>query len=40
MDAHRTARYTIDRFGLNEDIDDIVNEWFEMAKDKYAYDVI
>ena len=40
MDAHRTARYTIDRFGLSEDIDDIVNEWFEMAKDKYAYDVI
>lgn len=40
MDAHRTARYTIDRFELNEDIDDIVNEWFEMAKDKYAHDVI
>lgn len=33
MDAHRTARYTIDRFGLSEDIDDIVNEWFEMAKE-------
>ena len=28
MDAHRTARLTIDRFGLSEDIVDIVNEWF------------
>ena len=40
MDAHSTARYTIERFGLNETIDNIVDEWFEMAKDKYSNEVI
>ena len=32
LGAERAAIYTIERFGLNEDKDDIVREWIEMAK--------
>ena len=32
LGAERAAVYTIERFGLNEDKDDIVREWIEMAK--------
>ncbi len=39
MDADRSARYTIERFGLNETVDEVVSEWFDMVKDKYAYEV-
>ena len=36
----RAAVYTIERFGLNEDKDDIVREWIEMAKKEYATEVV
>lgn len=39
MGADRAAKYTIERFGLNETVDDIVAEWFHMVKDKYACEV-
>ena len=36
MGAYRTAVYTIERFNLkNETPEDLVNEWFEMAKVEY-----
>ena len=40
LDAERAAVYTIERFGLNEDKDDIVREWIEMAKKEYATEVV
>lgn len=33
------ARYTIDRFGLEENVGDIVGEWNEMAAQKYRNEV-
>lgn len=40
LGAERAAVYTIERFGLNEDKDDIVKEWIEMAKKEYATEVV
>ena len=40
LGAERAAVYTIERFGLNEDKDDIVREWIEMAKKVYATEVV
>lgn len=40
LGAERAAVYTIERFGLNEDKDDIVREWIEMAKKEYATEVL
>lgn len=40
LGAERAAVYTIERFGLNEDKDDIVREWIEMAKKEYATEVV
>ena len=40
LGAERAAVYTIERFGLNEDKDDIVWEWIEMAKKEYATEVV
>lgn len=40
LGAERAAVYTIERFGLNEDKDDIVSEWIEMAKKEYATEVV
>lgn len=40
LGAERAAVYTIERFGLNENPDDIVREWIEMAKEEYATEVI
>lgn len=40
MGAERAAVYTIERFGLNENPDDIVREWINMAKKEYAVDVV
>ena len=34
-----TAHYTIERFHLDEDPADIMNEWRHMAEEKYAWDV-
>ena len=40
LGVERAAVYTIERFGLNEDKDDIVREWIEMAKKEYATEVV
>ena len=40
LGAERAAVYTIERFGLNEDKDDIVREWIEMAIMEYATEVV
>lgn len=40
LGAERAAVYTIERFGLNEEKDDIVREWIEMAKKEYATEVV
>lgn len=40
LGAERAAVYTIEQFGLNEDKDDIVREWIEMAKKEYATEVV
>ena len=40
LGAERAAVYTIERFGLNEDKNDIVREWIEMAKKEYAKEVV
>ena len=40
LGAERAAVYTIERFGLNEDKDDIVRDWIEMAKKEYATEVV
>ena len=40
LGAERAAVYTMERFGLNEDKDDIVREWIEMAKKEYATEVV
>ena len=40
LGAERAAVYTIERFGLYEDKDDIVREWIEMAKKEYATEVV
>lgn len=40
LGAERAAVYTIERFGLNEDKDDIVREWIEMAKKEYATEIV
>ncbi|MFR8314476.1 HAD family hydrolase [Eubacterium ventriosum] len=40
LGAERAAVCTIERFGLNEDKDDIVREWIEMAKKEYATEVV
>lgn len=40
LGAERAAVYTIERFGLNENPDDIVREWIEMAKKEYEHEVV
>ena len=40
LGAERAAVYTIERFGLNEDKDDIVREWIEKEKKEYATEVV
>ena len=40
LGAEKAAVYTIERFGLNEDKDDIVREWIKMAKKEYATEVV
>lgn len=39
MNFQQGALYTIERFGLNEDPQDIMREWFEMAEYEYAHNV-
>ena len=36
MNARDGAAYTIERFGLNEDPEDLMREWFEMAIELYS----
>ena len=40
LGAEGAAVETIERFGLNEDKDDIGREWIEMAKKEYATEVV
>ena len=40
LGAERAAIYTIERFGLQENPDDVVREWFDMAKNEYAAKVV
>lgn len=37
--ARKAAEYTIERFGLNERVEDIMNEWFDMALTAYETEV-
>lgn len=37
MGFHETARYTIERFGLNESEDAVIDEWNAMAIDEYSH---
>lgn len=37
--ARKAAEYTIERFGLNEEVEDVMNEWFDMAMTSYRKDV-
>lgn len=39
MGFRETAEYTIKRFGLNENADDIINEWNDMAERMYHDEV-
>ena len=36
MNSHETAVYTIKRFGLDEEPEELVREWLDMAQDAYA----
>lgn len=39
MHLHEAAEYTVRRFSLNEDPNDVVDEWLQMARDAYAHNV-
>lgn len=39
MHFPEAARYTVTRFAFRESEEEIVNEWLEMTKEAYAYDV-
>ncbi len=39
MTFQETAKYTIEYFGLNETVQEIMQEWFEMAIDRYSNQV-
>ena len=39
MNFREGAEYTIARFGLNERAEDIVAEWFEMARYEYEHNI-
>lgn len=38
--ARKAAEYTIERFGLNEKVEDVMNEWFDMAMTSYRSEVL
>lgn len=38
--ARKAAEYTIERFGLNEKVEDVMNEWFDMAMEAYKSQVV
>lgn len=40
MGYQRAAEYTIERFGLNEKPEDLIEEWYRMAADAYAEKVL
>ena len=40
LGARRAAEYTIERFGLNEKVEDIMGEWFDMAMGAYREEVV
>ncbi|MBE5959228.1 MAG: HAD family phosphatase [Lachnospiraceae bacterium] len=39
LGARKAAEYTIERFGLNEKVEDIMGEWFDMAMGAYENEV-
>lgn len=39
MDFNKVAKYTIERFGLNEKEEDIIREWNQMAIYEYSYNI-
>lgn len=39
MNFRQGAVYTIERFGLDENVDDVVAEWFEMARYEYEHNI-
>ena len=39
MRIHEAARYTVERFGLPEDPQDLEREWMDMARREYAHNV-
>ena len=39
MGARQTAEYTISRFGLNEKPEALINEWMDMAREKYRSEI-
>lgn len=40
MNFSQAARYTIERFGLSETAEDIIKEWYSMAENEYANNVL
>jgi HAD superfamily hydrolase (TIGR01509 family) len=40
LGARKAAEYTIERFGLNEKVEDIMGEWFDMAMGAYENEVV
>lgn len=38
--ARKAAEYTIERFELNEKVEDVMNEWFDMAMEAYKNEVL
>ena len=40
MNFSQAARYTIERFGLSETAEDIIEEWYSMAENEYANNVL
>lgn len=39
MNFNQAAQYTIERFGLNETVDSVTEEWYAMAENEYAHNV-
>lgn len=39
MNFNQAAVYTIERFGLDETVDSVTKEWYEMAQEEYASNV-
>ena len=40
MEIRETARYTIELFDLDESVDDVIEEWHELAVREYAENIM